>query len=144
METRLHSYETYLYKYLLPIAWIPWEGLRGLRRAFPPGYPNSATMISVAIIVWSVSFPLVVFYAVRLKTVFANETGLRIRGYVTEIEIPFSEMASVRHNWFFKNDTLFLNVRSAFGYRILFIARRRVVTERGSISTLDMLRNLIA
>ena len=104
---------------------------------------TGATMISVAIIMWCVTFPLVVFYAVRLKTVFANETGLRIRGFVTEIEIPFSEMASVRHNWFFKNDTLFLNARSAFGYRILFIARRRVVTEGGSISTLDMLRNLI-
>jgi len=98
----------------------------------------------VAVMMWCVTYPLVVFYAVRLKTVFANETGLRIRGYVNEIEIPFSDIASVRHNWFFKNDTLFLSARSAFGHKILFIARRRVVTERGSISTLDMLRNLIA
>jgi len=101
-------------------------------------------MIWVAIIFWCVSFPLVVFYAVRLKTIFASETGLRVRGYVTEIEIPFSDIASVKHNWFFKNDTIFLRARSAFGYKILFIARRRVVTERGSISTLDMLRNLTA
>ena len=92
---------------------------------------------------WCVTYPLVVFYAFRLKTVFANETGLRIRGYITEIEIPFSDLASVKHNWFFKNDTLFLNVRSAFGNRILFIAKRRVVTERGAMSTLDMLRGLI-
>jgi|ERR1043166_928225 hypothetical protein len=144
METRLHSYETYLYKYLLPIVWIPWSRLKGLRSAFPPSEPNSATMIWVAIIFWCVSFPLVVFYAVRLKTIFASETGLRVRGYVTEIEIPFSDIASVKHNWFFKNDTIFLRARSAFGYKILFIARRRVVTERGSISTLDMLRNLTA
>lgn len=100
-------------------------------------------MIWVAIIMWCVTYPLVVFYAVRLKTVFTNETGLRIRGYISEIEIPFSEVASVKHIWFFKNDTLFLNVHTAFGDRILFIARRRVVTERGAMSTLDMLRNLI-
>jgi len=85
----------------------------------------------------------VVFYAVRLKTVFVNETSLRIRGYVTEIEVPFSDMASVKHNWFFKNDTLILGVRSVFGDRILFIARRRVLTEGGKMSTLDMLRGLI-
>ena len=144
METRLHSYETYLYKYFLPIFWFPWDGLRSVRRAFPSSDPNSATMIWVAIIMWCVTYPLVVFYAVRLKTVFLNETGLRVRGYVTQIEIPFSDIASVKHNWFLKNDTLFLNGHSAFGYKILFIARRRVVTERGSTPTLDMLRSLIA
>jgi hypothetical protein len=143
METRLHSYETYLYKYFLPIAWFPWRGLSGLHRVFPPSDPNSSTMIWFAIIFWCLTYYLVVSYAIRLKTVFVNETGLRIRGYITEIEIPFSDLASVKHNWFFKNDTLFLNVRSAFGNRILFIAKRRVVTERGAMSTLDMLRGLI-
>lgn len=93
---------------------------------------------------WCVTYGLVVFYGVRLKTVFVNEAGLRIRGYLTEIEVSFSEVASVKHNWFFKNDSLFLNVRSAFGDKILFIARRRVTTERGAMGTLDMLRNLIA
>ena len=97
----------------------------------------------VAIILWCVTYSLVVFYAIRLKTVFVNETGLRIRGFVTEIEIPFSDLASVKHNWFFKNDTLFFNARSAFGDRILFIAKRRVVTERGAMATLGMLRGLI-
>jgi hypothetical protein len=107
METRLHSYETYLYKYLLPILWFPWEGLGSVRRAFPPSDPNSLTTIWLIIIIWCATYPLLQYYAIRLKTVFANETGLRIRGYITEIEIPFSEIASVKHNWFFKNDTLF-------------------------------------
>ena len=101
-------------------------------------------MMWLVVIVWCVSFPLVVFYAVRLKTVFAGETGLRIRGYITEIEIPFSDMAFVKHNWFFKNDTILLNASSVFGDRILFIARRRVVTPSGAMSTLEMLRSLIA
>ena len=144
METRLHSYETYVYKYILPIAWIPWDGFRSLRRAFPPSEPNSATIIWVGMLVWCVLYLLVACYALRLKTVFANEAGLRVRGYVSEIEIPFSDVAAVKHNWFMKNDSLLLNVRSGFGDRILFIARRRIVTERGAISTLDMLRNLIA
>src|SRR6266849_2290105 len=136
METRLHSYETYLYKYILPIAWIPWDGFRSLRRAFPPSEPNSATMIWVGMVAWCVIYTLVVLYGLRLKTVFSNQSGLRIRGYVSEIEIPFSDVAAAKHNWFMKNDTLSLNVRSAFGDRILFIARRRIVTERGKISTL--------
>ena len=67
METRLHSYETFLYKYLLPIGWIPWDGLRSLRRAFPPTDPNSATMFWLVIIMWCITYPLVVFYAVRLR-----------------------------------------------------------------------------
>src|SRR5215813_14356128 len=136
METRLHSYETYLYKYVLPVLWFPWDGFRSVQRAFPTTDPNNSTLRWVAIIMWCVSYGLVVFYGVRLKTVFVNEAGLRIRGYITEIEIPFSEVASVKHNWFFKNDSLFLNVRSAFGDKILFIARRRVTTERGAIATL--------
>jgi len=144
METRLHSYETYLYKYFLPVLWFPWDGFRSARRAFPPTDPNNGTMMWVAIIMWCVTYGLVVFYGFRLKTVFLNETGLRIRGYITEIEIPFSEVASVKHNWFFKNDSLFLNARETFGDKILFIARRRVKTERGTMATLDMLRKLIA
>jgi hypothetical protein len=91
-----------------------------------------------------VTYGLVVFYGFRLKTVFLNETGLRIRGYITEIEIPLSEVTSVKHNWFFKNDSLFLNVRETFGDKILFIARRRVKTEGRAMATLDMLRKLIA
>ena len=144
METRLHSYETYLYKYILPIAWIPWDGFGSLRRAFPSSEANSATIIWVGMVVWCLLYLLVAWYALRLKTVFAKETGLRVRGYVSEIEIPFSDVSAVKHNWFMKNDTLWLNVRSEFGERILFIAKRRIVTERGAISTLDMLRKLIA
>jgi len=143
METRLHSWETYLYKYFLPIAWIPWDGFRSLRTAVPASDPNFVAIRSVAVVLWCVTYALLVFYAVRLKTVFMNENGLRIRGYFTEIEIPFSEVASVRHNAIFKNDNLFLNAGSAFGDRILFITRRRVRTENGAISTLEMLRQLI-
>jgi hypothetical protein len=144
METRLHSYETYLFKYLLPIMGIPWDGFSSLRRAFPPTEPNHAIIIWVATAVWCVTLVLFVWYGLRLKTVFINQTGLRIRGYVTEIEIPFSQIASVKHNWFRKNATLHLNDSSAFGANILFIPRLRIATEHGKISTLDMLRNRIA
>jgi len=74
METRLHSYETYLYKYLLPVLWFPWDGFRSARRAFPPTDPNNGTMMWGAIIIWCVTYGLVVFYGFRLKTVFLNET----------------------------------------------------------------------
>src|SRR5713226_2251719 len=100
METRLHSYETYLYKYLLPVAWIPWDGFRSIRRVFPPSDPNSVTMVRVWIILWCLMFPLVILYALRLKTVVMSETGLRIGAYFSEIEVPFSNVANVKHNWF--------------------------------------------
>src|SRR5687767_7665946 len=144
METRLHSYETYLFKYLLPIMGIPWDGFRGLRRAFPPAEPNNATIIWVATVVWCVLLVGFVWYGFRLKTVFINQTGLRIRGYITEIEIPFSQIASVKHNWLMRNATLHLNVASPFGAKILFIPRLRIAMEHGKVSTLEMLRNRIA
>ena len=143
METRLHSYETYLYKYLLPIMWVPWDGFRSLRRAFPSTDPNSATMIRVAIILWCLTLPLVIWYALRLKTLVVTQDALRIGGYFSEVEVPFSNVTTVTHNWFAKNDTLRLNPPSEFGDKILFIARRRVSTEGGRRSTLDLLRGLI-
>lgn len=143
METRLHSYETYLYKYLLPLMWIPWDGFRSLRRAFPLTYPNSATIIPLFIIIWCVTFPLVIWYALRLKTLVLTGNGLRIGGYFSVIEVPFLEVAGVKHNWFMKNDTLRLKVPSEFGDKILFIARGRVSTVSGRRSTFEILSGLI-
>ena len=143
METRLHSYETYLYKYVLPIAGIPWDGFRSLRRVFPSTDPNSATMIWAGMILWCVMLLLILWYALRLKTVVMYETGLRVGGYLAQIEVPFSDMAAVKSNWFMKNATLRLKVPSEFGDKILFIARRRLTTEIGNRSTLDLLRNLM-
>ena len=97
----------------------------------------------LAMIVWCVLFMLVVRYALRLKTVFANETGLRISGYLSEIEVPFSDVASIKPNWFFKNATLQLNAPSDFGAKIRFIPRRQVETDQGNRLTLDVLRELI-
>jgi hypothetical protein len=143
METRLHSYETYLFKYLLPVMGIPWDGFRSLRHGFPGTEPNSATFIWIGAVAWCVMVVLVVWYALRLKTVFLNETGLRVRGYITEIEIPFSDVASIKHQWFIKTATLRLNTLSAFGAKITFMPRTRIATEHGNRFTLDVLRELI-
>ena len=143
METRLHSYETYLFKFILPIMGIPWNGIRSFRVILSPG-ENNPTIIGLAIAAWCVMLALSVWYAVRLKTVFMTQNGLRIRGYVTELEISFSDVASVRHNWFWKNATLELKTSAAFGAKILFIPRGRVATEAGSRRTLDLLRELIS
>jgi hypothetical protein len=72
-----------------------------------------------------------------------TEDALRIGGYFSEVEVPFSNIAAVRHNWFAKNDMLRLNAPSEFGDKILFIARRRVSTDGGRRATLDLLRGLI-
>jgi hypothetical protein len=143
METRLHSYETYLYKFMLPIIAIPWNGLRSFRAVLSPGEHNP-TIIGLAILVWCAMLALILWYALRVKTVFMTQDGLRIHGYVTDLEISFSDIASVKHNWFWKNATLQLKTNSAFGATILFIPRRRVGTEGGNRFTLDLLRELIS
>ena len=140
IEMRLHSYETYLYKYLLPIVWIPWDRFRSFRRAFPSAEP---TMIGLGIILWCLIYLLLIWYAIRLKTVATTGSGLRIGGYFGEVEVPLSNVANVKHNWFMKNDTLQLTVPSEFGDKILFIARGRISTEGGRRSTLDVMRGLI-
>src|SRR5215471_11392802 len=99
METRLHSYETYLYKYMFPLMAIPWRGFSTFRVALPPGQ-NNATIVGLLVVAWCVMFALILWYAVRLKTVFLTANTLRVRGFVTELEIPFSDIASVKHNWF--------------------------------------------
>ena len=143
METRLHSYETYVFKYLLPVMGIPWDGFRSLRRAFPATEPNSETFFWIFAVAWCVMLVLVVWYALRLKTIFLTDTGLRIRGYITENEIPFSDVASVKHRWFIKTATLRLKVLSAFGAKIIFMPRTRIATGHGNRFTLDVLRQLI-
>jgi hypothetical protein len=113
---------------------------------FASSYPRGKTTqpsLRWAVAAWCVMLAAVIWYALRLKTVFLTEDSLLVRSFVTEVEIPFSEIASVKHNWFWKNATLQLNSPSAFGDRILFIHRRRVVTEGGKRSTLDLLRELI-
>ena len=49
---------------------------------------------------------MIFWYAVRLKTVFLDDNTLRVCGFITELEIPFSDIASIKHNWFWKNATL--------------------------------------
>ena len=122
---------------------IPWDGFKSLRRAFPATEPNGATFFWIFAVAWCVMFVLVVWYALRLKTIVLTDTGVRVRGYITEIEIPFSDVASVKHHWFIKTATLRLNVLSAFGAKIIFMPRTRIATWHGKRFTLDVLRELI-
>ena len=75
METRLHSYETYLFKYLLPVMGIPWDGLRSLRHAFPATEPNNATFIWVGAVAWSLSTPFNESWTATNLLVWANGAG---------------------------------------------------------------------
>lgn len=141
MRTRLHSLETYLYKYVLPIVFIPWDGFRGLRTAFPA----NTTMFVVLITVWAVMVPFVFWNALKLKTVAMDDQGLHVKGYFKEIDVPFVNVASIKpRSLFVLHVTLLLNMPTEFGDRIAFMARSRIDTPEGRRPTLEELQKRIA
>lgn len=145
MEMNLHSLETYLYKYLLPVTFVPWEGFRSVRASFPPSDPNAKTMLLLFFGFWFVMTPFVFWYASKLKrVVLLDESILRVKGYLKEIDIPLPNVESVTESGWsrMRHVTLRLKVRSEFGDRIWFIPKRKLET-LGRKSTLEELRERI-
>src|SRR5437762_1516805 len=141
MGTRLHSLETYIYKYLMPIIFTPWDGFRGLSTPFP----NSSKMPAVMIVFWALMAPFIFWTAVKLKTVVMDDDVLHVKGYFTEIDIPFADIVSIKRRLLvLPHVTLQLRAATGFGDKILFIAKGRIVTSAGRRSTFEELGARIA
>jgi hypothetical protein len=145
MRANLHSIETYLYKYLLPLVFVPWDGFRDLRSAFPSNDPHFAGTIWILLGAWCVMAPLIFWYAFKLKTVVLDGSVLRIKSYITRIDVPIANVANLkwRNPLMMPHVTLRLKGDSEFGDKIVFIPRRRIATDAGYRSTLEVLQELI-
>jgi hypothetical protein len=134
MGTNLHSFETYVYKYLLPAVFIPWDGFRGIKKAFPE---NPTKMLWLMIAAWSLMAPFVFWYAVKLKTVVMDDAVLHIKGYFKTVDIPLADVASVKgRGLMLMHAKLRLKTPSDFGDVIFFMPRGRIPTATGKKLTL--------
>src|SRR6185295_679611 len=96
MKTSLHSFETYLHKYLLPAMFVPWDGFRSLRVAFPLSEPNAKATLLLILGFWLVMSPFIFWFGFRLKRVILlDDKLLRVKGYLKEIDIPLSNVEEV-------------------------------------------------
>lgn len=145
METNLHSLQTYLYKYLLPVSFIPWDGFRSVRASFPPNDQGAQTMLWLFIAFWSVMTPFVFWFGFKLKRVVMDDRFLRVKGYLNEIEIPLSDVESVSEAGWprMRHVTLRLRTPSRFGNRIWFMPKRKIETAAGRRTPLEELQKRI-
>ena len=145
MGINITSLETYFYKYLLPVTFVPWDGFRTVRASFPPNDPHAKTMWWVFLAAWCVIMPWVFWYAFRLKGVRMGEKALFVRSYRKEIQIPFSEVDGLKESTWpnIRHVTLRLKSPSEFGEKIVFIPKKTVETVAGKRSTIEELRGRI-
>jgi hypothetical protein len=81
----LHSLETYLYKYVLPVFFFPWRGFAGWSKVFPS---NPAGSLWGLVALWVVIYSFTLWYALRLKTVVLEDRTLYVKSYLKEIPVP--------------------------------------------------------
>jgi len=125
MEKRLHSLETYLYKYVLPIFFFPWDGFRSLNTALPSHDPAAVKVRWLFLGLWLVVIPFLFWYAYKLKRVILRDGVLVVKGYLNEIEIPLADIASIEKTRWpnMRYAVLRLRAPSEFGERIRFIPK---------------------
>jgi hypothetical protein len=142
MEINVTSLETYFYKYLLPVTFVPWDGLRAARATFAPSGPDAQNMWWVFLAAYCVMAVWVFWYAYRLKIVRMGEGSLSVRGYLKETQIPFSEVDGLKESAWpnIRHVTLKLRTPSEFGGKIVFIPKKRVETAAGKRATVEELR----
>ncbi len=145
METNLTSLETYIYKYILPIAFIPWDGFRSVVGPALPDNPSSRMMLLLFLGIWVVMIPFLFWYAFKLKRVIMDERCLYVKGYLKEARIPFSNVESIRRSAWpnLRHVTLKLKTASEFGTEIVFIPKRKIAIPRGERLTMEEWRSRI-
>jgi hypothetical protein len=145
METNLTSLETYLYKYMLPIFFIPWDGFRTVRGPVRPDNPGEGMSFWLFLAFWVVMTPFVFRYSFKLKRVTMDERSLYVKGYLKEARIPFSNVESITPSRWpnLRHVTLRLKTASEFGTKIMFIPRKRIATPRGEVLTVEELMRRI-
>ena len=136
--TALHSWQTNLYKYLLPINFIPWDGFRSIKRSLASSDPHLRIEFPIIIGFWLIMTPIVFWFAFKIKRVVLEEGVLTVKGFVKEVQIPANDIEDVRESGFGRMKFLTMSLRSPseFGHKVSFLPNRgieevRAVIKRG-------------
>lgn len=115
MSSRLHSQFTFVYKWILPLIWIPGFGLGVIFVAFGWGEVDGAPGLAfhkVALpVVWAITSTFILWSARRLRTVYLHADHLRIGNGREEEDVPLGSVIQVTENWFF--DPKLITIRYA-------------------------------
>ena len=98
MPQRLSSRWTFYYKYVFPILWIPGFGLATL--AVWSGSMNTGEQIPIEIKVfvvaaWILGSVIMLWLALRVKTVYLEGDRLLVSGGLKEVRIPLVDVAAI-------------------------------------------------
>ena len=121
---KLHSWQTYIYKYLLPLSFIPWDGFQSMLAAFPQRSPDRGPLLALFFVAWIILTPLIFWYAYRLKKVVLSREWLLVEGYFKETAIPLSDVEILKEtSWPVKSVILKLKRPTEFGDQIRFMPK---------------------
>lgn len=138
LEINLHGLDTYLYKYLLPLSFIPGDGFRSILVAFPPSSPETRPGLYFFLACWAVLTPVAFWHAFKVKRVFLSGDWLIVKGFIYEVAIPLADVEEIKNaKWPFPGAILKLKQPTEFGNHIRFIPKRIFRSEtRGSLTEL--------
>ena len=126
MTEKLSSSLTIFYKIAFPITWILFFGLGTL--VLWTNHDNTIQNYNDKwrfLIAWIAATSFMLWFSLRLKEVNLSNDRLLVDNYITEIEIPISNVKRVKEIWLFHPHTIKLTVDppSKFGSTIVFVPR---------------------
>jgi hypothetical protein len=147
MIEKLSSSWTFFYKVVFPIIWISGFGIGTLvlwLGKFDQPQPPPAEMKWTFLIAWLVGSGIILWIALRLKTVTLNGDRLIIENYSQEDKVPLSSINSISETRFINPKMIKLNLYPpcVFGEKIVFIPKFKFYNPFGQHPIVKQLKEL--
>jgi hypothetical protein len=127
MRRRLSSYQTILFKFVLPGLWIPLFGMAPLSAFIRSDAGPLSPPPWIFLFVWIAGSAFLLWDARRLKFVSVDDDFLYASNYLREIAIPWAEIRDVTESVWINTHpvTIHLKSPSEFGDKIVFMPKTR-------------------
>ena len=127
MRRRLSSYQTILFKFVLPALWIPLFGVAPLSMFIRSDAGPLSPPPWIFLFFWIAGSAFLVWDAARLKFVSVDDDFLYVSNYLREIAIPLTDIYDVTENVWINTHpvTIHLKSPSEFGDKIVFMPKTR-------------------
>lgn len=124
MDKRISSSFTFFSKIIFPIVWISGVGIVTLIMFFAPFEVSPPVAAKLTfLILWMISSSFVLWFAIKLKSVFMNDKSLIVKDYSKKIAIPYIKVMEVRDIHYINQRIIKLHIHPEcdFGSTIIFI-----------------------
>ncbi|HEV8426549.1 MAG TPA: hypothetical protein VGQ41_01460 [Pyrinomonadaceae bacterium] len=143
MKKQISSDATSLWKYIFPGFWIPLMGIGAIVWLFHISEEPAAAVVFFAM--WLGFSSFLIWFARRLKVVSIDERTLFVSVGRREIEIPFSNVETVKQSFWTnpKLITLTLKHPAEFGEKVVFVPTPQLFGAVRSHPIVEQIRALI-